>query len=154
LFDSILAPVDGSEHSSRALDVAIQMAKRFQGKLVLIYIYSVTVTPIMMPEPTTSIPGIPMTPPADFSKVIDNARQIGKNVLTRGLEEAKAENVQVESILKEGHVVQEVIKTAREGKFDLIVIGARGMSHIRELLLGSVTDGVIHHATCPVLVVK
>jgi nucleotide-binding universal stress UspA family protein len=154
LFDSILAPIDGSEHSSRALTAAIQIAKMFHSKLTLIYIYSVTAAPIMMPEPTTSMPGIPMTPSADFSKIIENTRQIGKNILTKGIEQAKAEGVPVESFLKEGHVVQEIIKTAKEGKFDLVVIGARGMSRIRELLLGSTTDGVIHHVTCPVLVVK
>jgi nucleotide-binding universal stress UspA family protein len=42
----------------------------------------------------------------------------------------------------------------REGKFDLIVMGARGLSKIEELVLGSVSDGVTRHACCPILVVK
>jgi nucleotide-binding universal stress UspA family protein len=154
LFENILVPLDGSEHSSRALTAAIQIAKAFRGKLTLIHVYSVSVTPVMMPESMGSMPGYPMTSPADVSRMIENAKQIGKNILMQGLEQAKAENVPVESLLKEGHVVQEVIRTAQEGKFDLIVIGARGMSRIRELLLGSVTDGVVHHVTIPVLVVK
>lgn len=57
-------------------------------------------------------------------------------------------------MLREGQVVQEIVKASKEGKFGLIVIGARGMSKIRELISGSVTDGVIRHASCPVLVVK
>ena len=154
MFDKILVALDGSEHSTRALASAVQIAKKFNGKLMLIHVYSVTVTPIMMPEPTTSMPGIPMTSPADVSRVIESAKQVGKNILMKGVEQAKLEKVPVESLLKEGHVVQEIMRTAEEGKFDLIVIGARGMSRIRELLLGSVTDGVIHHTKCPVLVVK
>jgi len=54
----------------------------------------------------------------------------------------------------EGHAVEEIVREVREHGFDLIVIGARGLSHIREILLGSVTDGVIHHVSCPVLVIK
>jgi len=53
-----------------------------------------------------------------------------------------------------GRTVQGILKTAREGGFDLIVMGARGVSKIRELLLGSVSDGVIRNAPCPVLVTK
>ncbi|MEM3789229.1 MAG: universal stress protein, partial [Candidatus Bathyarchaeia archaeon] len=58
------------------------------------------------------------------------------------------------TVLREGHVVQEIVRAAEEGKFDLIVMGARGISRIKELILGSVSDGVIRHAPCPVLVTK
>ncbi|MCK4482049.1 universal stress protein, partial [Candidatus Bathyarchaeota archaeon] len=47
-----------------------------------------------------------------------------------------------------------VLETAKDGKFNLIVMGARGVSKIREILLGSVSDGVIRNAPCPVLVTK
>jgi nucleotide-binding universal stress UspA family protein len=57
-------------------------------------------------------------------------------------------------LLREGHTVQETLKIARDSKFDLIVMGARGISRIREILLGSVSDGVIRNAPCPVLVTK
>jgi nucleotide-binding universal stress UspA family protein len=71
-----------------------------------------------------------------------------------GAERVKAEGVPVETILLEGNTVQEIIKAAGEGKFDLIVMGARGISKIREILLGSVSDGVLRNAPCPVLIVK
>jgi nucleotide-binding universal stress UspA family protein len=155
LFDKILVPLDGSEHSLRALDVAIQIAKKFGGKIALIHVYSVTVGPVIIPEPTTLTPPmIPPMTPAEVSKTVEAIRKAGTRILTDGEQKAKAEKVQVETMLKEGHIVQEIIKTAREGQFDLIVIGGRGISKIRELLLGSVTDGVIHHAPCPVLVIK
>lgn len=60
----------------------------------------------------------------------------------------------METLLIEGHVVDEILKTCRNGEFDLIVMGARGLSRIKELVLGSVSEGVTRHACCPVLVVK
>jgi len=57
-------------------------------------------------------------------------------------------------LLIEGHAVEQIVKVCRENKFDLIVMGARGLSRIKEMLLGSVSDGVTRHAYCPVLVVK
>ena len=155
LFEKILVPLDGSEHSLKALEIAIQIAKKFDGKITLIHVYSVTIRPVIMPEPTTLTPPmIPAMTPAEVSKAVEATRKAGASILTDGEQKVKAEEVQVETLLKEGHTVQEIIRTAKEGKFDLIVIGGRGISKIRELLLGSVTDGVIHHAPCPILVIK
>lgn len=155
MFEKILVPLDGSEHSLRALDVAIQTAKKFGGKITLIHAYSVAVRPVIMPEPTTLTPPmIPVMTPTEVSRVAEAARKAGGNILADGEQRVKAEGVQVETLLKEGHTVQEIVKAAREGRFDLIVMGGRGISKIQEILLGSVSDGVIRNAPCPVLVVK
>ena len=92
--------------------------------------------------------------PADFSKVVEAARKAGTTILVDGENKVKAEGIQVETLLKEGHTVQEIHKATRDSEFDLIVMGARGISKIREMLLGSVSDGVIRNAPCPVLVTK
>jgi nucleotide-binding universal stress UspA family protein len=97
---------------------------------------------------------IPVMTSEEVTKTIEVTRRAGARILEDGEQKVKAEQVQVETLLKEGHIVQEIIRTAKEGNFDLIIIGGRGLSKIRELLLGSVTDGVIHHAPCPVLVIK
>jgi nucleotide-binding universal stress UspA family protein len=155
LFEKILVPLDGSGHSVRALEIATRIAKKFDGKITLIHAYSVRISPLVVPEPTTlTPPGVPVMTPAEISKVAEAARKAGAGILADGEEKVKAEGVQVETLLREGHTVQEILKTAREGEFDLIVIGARGISRIREILLGSVSDGVIRNAPCPVLVVK
>jgi nucleotide-binding universal stress UspA family protein len=139
----------------RALNAAIQIAKCFHGKITLVHVYSVSMTPVIVPEPSTlTAPAAPMLAPIEMSKVAEASRDAGNHILANGAEKVKTEKVEVETILAEGHTVQEIIKTAKEGDFSLIAIGARGLSHIRILLLGSTTDGVIHHASCPVLVVK
>jgi nucleotide-binding universal stress UspA family protein len=147
LFNKILVALDGSGHSLRALDDAIQVAKKFHGKITLMHVYSVTVAPVMVPEPSTLTP-------SGVSKIVEATRKVGNRILADAAEKAKAEKLQVKTMLKEGNTVQEIVRVAEEGKFDLIVMGVRGISKIRELLLGSVSEGVIRHAHCPVMVVK
>jgi nucleotide-binding universal stress UspA family protein len=155
LFKKILVPLDGSEHSLRALDVAVQIAKKFDSKITLIHVYSVAVRPAVVPEPTPMATfGIPVMTPAEVSSVIEATRKAGARILAEGEQKVKAEGLEADMKLEEGHAVQEIIRVSKEGGYDLIVIGARGISKLREILLGSVSDAVIHHATCPVLVVK
>ncbi len=155
LFENIMIPLDGSEHSNKALEVAIQIGQKFGSKLTLVHVYTVSAQPIIMPEPATlGAPGVPVLTPAEVNKIAEAARRIGNGVLTSGEDKAKTAGLEVKKILIEGHAVQEISRIAKESKFDLIVIGARGISHIREMFLGSVTDGVMHHAVCPVLVIK
>lgn len=155
MFQKILVPLDGSEHSRRALETAVKLAKSFRSKITLLHVYSVTVTPVVIPEPTTLNPtGVPIATSAEVSRMVDAARDAGKRFLVEEEQRVIAEGLEVDTALKEGNSVQEILKTAREGHYDLIVIGARGISRIRELLMGSVTEGVIKNAPCPVLVVK
>jgi len=80
------------QHSLRALGIAIQIAKRFDGKITLIHVYSVGVRPIVMPEPTTlTPPSVPIMAPADFSKVVEAARKAGTTILTDGENRVKSE---------------------------------------------------------------
>jgi len=151
LFRKILVPLDGSEHSLKALEEAAQLAKIFSGKITLISVYSVQ--PIMIGGQSASGYGAILTG-AEVSRMIEAAQKSGNKILQDAEQKISATGVQVEKKLVEGHTVQEIVRAANEGNFDLIVIGARGISHIREMLLGSVTDGVIHHAHCAVLVIK
>jgi len=151
LFQKILVPLDGSEHSVHALKKAVQIAKKFEGQITLIHAYSLTlpvsVSPISMTETGAVTPEL-------MSTLADAAHAHGTRILRNGEKKVQAEGVQVETLLREGHTVEEILKTAEEGKFDLIVMGARGLSRIKEIFLGSVSHGVTTHARCPVLVVK
>jgi nucleotide-binding universal stress UspA family protein len=134
-----LVPLDGSEHSTRALKVAVQMALKFDGKITLIHVYSIGVLEIS---------------PTPVHEFIEAIRKVGAGILADGEKRVKAEGVQVETLLIEGHAVEQIVKACKEGRFDPIVMGARGLSRIKKMLLGSVSDGVVRHACCPVLVVK
>jgi len=155
VFEKILVPLDGSEHSQRALETAIQIAKKFHSEIVVLHVYSVTVTPVIVPEPTTVTPaGVPVATSAEVAKMVDAARDVGRQILAEGKRNVQAEGIEVDTALREGNSVQEIVRLAREGQFDLVVVGARGIHRIREILLGSVSEGVAKNAPCPVLVVK
>ncbi len=105
-------------------------------------------------KPSTLSPGIPVSPQSRFPRFTELAQERGERTLADLKRKAETELLEVDTILEKGHAVQEIISVARGGDFDLIVMGARGLSRIREMLLGSVTDGVIHHVDCPVLVIR
>jgi nucleotide-binding universal stress UspA family protein len=139
MFEKILVPLDGSEHSIKALEVAVQIALKFNGKITLIHVYSLggfAISATLVQE------------------FIEATRKAGADILADGEKRVKAEGVHVETLLLEGHAVEQIVKACKEGRFDLVVMGARGLSRIEEILLGSVSDGVTRHAHCPVLVVK
>jgi len=152
LFQKILVPLDGSEHSLKALDEAAQIAKMSSGKLTLINVY--VVQPVMMSEVSPEYMGPPVFTGAEVSRITEAVQKFGNRILQDAEKRISATGVHAEKKLVQGHVSQEIVRAANDGNFDLIVIGARGVSHFREVLLGSVTDAVIHHAHCAVLVIK
>ena len=139
LFKKILVPLDGSEQSIWALGKAVQIAKKVGSEVTLIHVYSIS--------------PLAITPKQVF-KYAQAMQRYGNCILEDGQKKAEAEGVQTQTLLVDGHAVEEILKTAKEGNFNLIVIGARGLSKIKELLLGSVSDGVTRLAPCPVLVVR
>jgi nucleotide-binding universal stress UspA family protein len=157
VFQKILVALDGSEHSWKALESAIQIAKKFNGKITLIHVYStVTARPLAIPEPgTLTAPTIPPVATAtEISRIIENARKIGTDVLTEGERRVRNKNILVESLLVEGKVSEEIVKAAKERNCDLIVMGARGLSKLKEIILGSASHEVVRKAPCQVLIVK
>jgi nucleotide-binding universal stress UspA family protein len=138
-FEKILVPLDGSEYSFNALEKAIQIAKKFNSRISLINVYSISI--------------FRLTPSQVFESMKE-LRKSGEAVLEEGIKKAFSQDLLVETIIKEGHIVEEIVETAKEGNFDLIVMGARGLSTFKQILLGSVSHGVTAHASCPVLIVK
>lgn len=156
IFHKILVPLDGSEHSQRALDVAIQIAKKFSSKLTLITVYLVTITSIPSSDQMTpTSTSLPVVMPAEVTKMsIENIRNSGNKILTEAKSKAEYEKLDVETELIEGNTVEEIVKKSKEGQFNLIVMGARGLTTIKKLFIGSISEGVIKNASCPVLIVK
>jgi nucleotide-binding universal stress UspA family protein len=72
------------------------------------------------------------------------------------LEKAKSSkpSVRVSSTILEGRPADKIVEAAKEGGFDLIVMGSRGLGGVKEFFLGSVSDRVADEATCPVAIVK
>ena len=141
-FENIIVAVDFSEHSDRALDAALGMAKRDQATLHLVHSFH-----IPMPGPT---PDAVLFPPDTWASV----REASAQKLERILERMKAEGIECELHLCPGYPVGAILDTAEEVEADLIVMGTRGLSGLKHVLLGSVAERTIRVAPCPVLTVR
>jgi len=153
MFNSILVAVDGSEHSKKALTYALQLAEKLDGKITLIHVYSFVV-PLGPSIDTISGPAVTPASAVLTAKIAEDAKQMGKRILDDAEQIVKERGISVEKVLREGDAVKEIVAVAQEGKFDLVVVGHRGLGKLKELLLGSVSEGVSRKAPCPVLIVK
>jgi nucleotide-binding universal stress UspA family protein len=138
LYNKILVPIDGSEHSKHALKEAIKIAKMAKSTITLLNVYPKT-------SPKTSTQKQPNT---------ETLQKNGKNILTEAQKLIETQDIPVETLLLEGDVVNQIIKAAKENHFDLIIVGARGLSKIEEIMLGSISQGVTENAPCPVIVTR
>jgi len=156
IFQNILVPLDGSEHSARALETAIQVAKQLNSKLTLLTVYHVTVIPATSPELTMHTTAtVPDATSAGLAQMaIQSAHNFGKKTLSEAEAKVKSENIPVKTELVGGDAVGEIVRKSKEGNFDLIVMGARGLGTIKKIFIGSVSEGVLKNTPCPVLIVK
>lgn len=137
----IAVAVDGSEESLRALALACRLSKGMGEPLVI-----VTVVP---PPPIYPADTVPIS--YELPKVVESYR----SMLERARADAQGQGAtDVEVQLLEGPVVDLLVKFAKERAPAILVMGARGLSAGARLFLGSVSDAVVHHANCPVLVVR
>ena len=155
MINRILVPIDGSEHSRKALEFAADIAQRFNASVVLVHVVS---TAALLPAPVPQV-GVPVTPegvppPVFPTKMAEDMTKLGSELLARQSGEVEKRGLTVKNVLEKGEPVEKILQTAKNERCDLIVIGARGLGKMRALLLGSVSDGVVHRAPCPVLVVK
>jgi len=155
MIKSILVPIDGSEHSRKALQFAADVAERFNASIVLVHVVSAAaLLPAPAPQVGVSVTPEGVPPPIFSTKLAEDMAKLGSELLARETRELEKRGLTAKKILERGDPVEKILQTAKNERCDLIVIGARGLGKVRALLLGSVSDGVVHKAPCPVLVVK
>jgi len=134
----ILVPLDGSKHSFRALEMAISLASHYSSSISALYIFD-----------------LPLS--LEFAVIDPVGEKIQKRI-AKAMNTSKLrcedKHIPFRSIIKHGKVGPDIIEVAKKGKFDIIVIGKRGISSTSEIFLGSVSHYVIHHSKIPVFIVK
>jgi nucleotide-binding universal stress UspA family protein len=146
MYQRILAAVDGSSTSDRALQEAIRLAKDQQAALHIVNVIDL----------------VPLIWDVEFmdSDAIQRAlRQVGRTVIDRARETAKSTGVEAEALLAEigtpgQRVAGRIVEAARAWPADLLVIGTHGRRGLDHLLLGSIAEGVMRLAPMPVLLVR
>ncbi len=140
-FKNILVPVDFTETSTKALDYAMELAKRFESKVTILHAYEV---------PVFGFPDGALIATADITGRISNAAQQSLAAL---VDARKSAGLTVEGVLRNGVTYDEINALADEISADLIVIGTHGRRGLARALLGSVAENVIRTAKVPVLTI-
>ncbi|MBP2018298.1 nucleotide-binding universal stress UspA family protein [Symbiobacterium terraclitae] len=141
----VLLATDGSAHSVRAA----QALRALAGKDPSVHVTVFHVVPLPdIPNPAAAGAYLPAAPAPDTYAEVQASRALTVTVAALGLPPDRVRQYHVIGVPGEA-----ILAEARQGKYDLIVVGRRGLSPLRELFLGSVSQAVLHGASCPVLIV-
>jgi len=146
----ILVAVDGSKPSLDAAEYAIHLTEKHEAELTPLYVVSPDIRYGYLEDALT--PGLP----GPLKEIVMMAAEGGKKHVDEVKQRASKTNISVNTdvIIGNKSVVKSIVEYAEEHKIDLIVIGTKGLSGIKKMLLGSTASGVVTYAHCPVLVVK
>jgi nucleotide-binding universal stress UspA family protein len=147
LIKRILVAVDGSRPSVKASDFAIDMAKRFEAELIALYVI----------EPRYNELETAISPrPGRLKNIFTKAVEEGEEMLNKVKQNAVKNHLNIQTDVIKGitSVVKAIVEYSEDKEANVIVVGSRGMTGFKKMLLGSVASGVVTYAHCPVVVIK
>lgn len=170
--NSILVAIDGSVLSGKALARAIEVAQRFGARLTIVNVmdvfpagqslrrFATTELPATMRRPVSLalLNSYGITSEDTVEALDSQSRAVAQLISDRILEDARAMAEEagiegVDTVSASGNPAREIVAAAEAAGADLVVVGRRGLSGLTELVLGSVSQSVLHHSTADVLVV-
>jgi nucleotide-binding universal stress UspA family protein len=138
-FRRIIAAVDGSKISKQIAKKAIDLAKNTGVDVIALYV--IQEPDAVYPELSTMYPDAITLMKKEGRSYLDKVKKMGSTM-----------GVNVKTKIAMGYPDQEIIKEA--GKNDLIVMGCKGKSALKEILMGSVCQKVLHHSKSPVMMIR
>jgi len=135
----ILVCTDGSEIAQKAVEYAADFAKNYRAALTVMYVIDHETS---MKKPVYDKYG------DKTHKAKEILKEAEKTIAQAGADIEVTERIAV------GPVSREIVRIAKDEGFESIVVGTRGLGGLRRMLLGSVAEDIIHHAHCPVVVVR
>jgi len=137
-FRRILVGYDGSQESEKAFQVGMSIANTLDSRLEILAV-------VQPGEPAASV---------SAHDGLERARKHYELALRKIVEAANGRGDNVETRIVVGHPADEIVKRAEQSSSDLVVVGHRGTSKFKNLEMGSVSEHVLAHAPCPVLVTR
>ncbi len=141
MFAKILVPVDGSENSYRALDAALFLSEKLGS--------NITVLHVMEQVPITHIESQKL-----LSELLENYKKENQDILSKCLEIAKQKGITINTILLQGNPASIILDFSKKEKYDIVIMGSRGLGKFKELILGSVSSKIVHHSPCGILLIR
>jgi len=158
LSDQILLATDGSSEAELAARTAVDLSQKTDSELHLIHVLDVAKVGLSMAvlySEATDPEGVKLPDPVLEEELERSAKQEGREVLEAEVERVRsAGGTLAQSHLMMGEAEREIVHLAEDLGAGLIVMGSRGRRGMRRALMGSVSDSVVRHAHCPVLVVR
>jgi nucleotide-binding universal stress UspA family protein len=146
-FKKIFVTTDLSENSNAAVPYAAELARRYDGRLELIYVFE-----DILYFPTAPEPGSYAIDPV---QIMESARIERKKQLDLAAKLcSEMEKVEVKPVLLEGHPPTKIIKYATEQKPDCLVVATHGRTGLSHLVFGSVAERLVRMSVCPVLSIR
>ena len=148
MIKKVLAAVDGSEHSLKAVDYAIDIALKYDCEMYLIHV----VDRLEIPDELIKFANVEKIEDPPEYLVLN---EIGNRILKKAEETAKEKGVQeVRAIIQEGNPADKITTFARDNDIDWIFLGSRGLGGVKGLLMGSVSNKVCHLTDSTCITVK
>jgi nucleotide-binding universal stress UspA family protein len=148
-FSKILVGIDGSAESVKAVEFAVSMAKIYRAELIAVHVLTSDIGYIYsspgVEGPPLTIKEIILLAEDEATKWFDESKEIANN---------KEIQLKTEFIVAKKSVLNTMLEYVEEHNINLIVVGTRGRSGIKKMLLGSVASGLVTYASCPVLAIK
>ncbi len=174
MFKTILAPIDGSDHATKAAGLAAELAKTYGAKLILLHVTLQGEAPAQLrrlaevehlveaaPREQLPVANLPAGLGSALRSLEENQQSqaiyqaLGRQILDIAERAAKAGDVaEIETRMVSGDPTDQIIKAAEGLAADLIVMGSRGLGDLKGLLLGSVSHKVASLAPCTCVTVK
>lgn len=141
MFQHILVAIDGSKISGQALEAAIEEARVWKATVHAIYVVETGLFSSLPMDSTWEI----------MYSMLENE---GNRALATAREMAERSGVKIETLMKQGHAGNEIVRAAADLGADLVVVGSHGKSEVDRLLLGSISSFVVSNSGKTVMVVR
>ena len=141
MFQHILVAIDGSKISGQALEAAIEEARVWKATVHAIYVVETGLFSSLPMDSTWEI----------MYSMLENE---GNRALETAREMAERSGVKIETLMKQGHAGNEIVRAAADLGADLVIVGSHGKSDVDRLLLGSVSSFVVSNSGKTVMVVR
>ena len=149
MFRKILYPTDFSEVAQKALGYIKQLRLCGAEEVVVLHVFYQREL-----RNLATLGGVTGNWPVDLDKELKQREAEYLKATQHIVEELKTAGFQAKGIVREGIPLREILKTVEDERVSVIVLGSHGKTNLQEVLLGSLSDGVIRHSRVPVLVVK
>ncbi|WP_153978653.1 universal stress protein [Paenibacillus xylanilyticus] len=142
MFENIMVAIDQDEITNKILDATVEIARNKSTQVTLIHVSQEYVSN-----------GMTYVPENFLEEILNEMEKASLEQLQQAKSKLESAGINPKTVHLKGNPAHEILRYARDTKQQLIIIGSRGLSGIKEIMLGSVSHKVSQLAICPVLIV-